>query len=133
MTSKPTPPQSTPVDGRGERWAAHREERRTHILDAAIAVIEREPVGAEIHVQDALHGSTYSRIGSFDPSLISSFGASFLAVSPDGSTLAIGDGNFGPGASVHFLDAASLDPNSASNVTSVAAVIAVRAGVLEGI
>lgn len=47
MTDKPT---SLP-DGRGERWAAHREERRAAILDAAIAVIEREPVGAEIHVR----------------------------------------------------------------------------------
>lgn len=51
MTPEPTPAASSPVDGRGERWAAHREERRTHILDAAIAVIEREPVGAEIHVR----------------------------------------------------------------------------------
>ncbi|WP_148046070.1 TetR/AcrR family transcriptional regulator [Nocardioides marmoriginsengisoli] len=47
MTAKPTP---TP-DGRDERWAAHREERRMQILAAAIAVIEREPVGAEIHVR----------------------------------------------------------------------------------
>lgn len=47
MTSKPA---SVP-DGRDERWAAHREERRTQILDAAIAVIEREAVGAEIHVR----------------------------------------------------------------------------------
>jgi AcrR family transcriptional regulator len=47
VTPQPT---STP-DGRDERWAAHREERRAQILDAAIAVIEREPVGAEIHVR----------------------------------------------------------------------------------
>lgn len=47
MTAKPA---SVP-DGRDERWAAHREERRTQILDAAIAVIEREPVGAEVHVR----------------------------------------------------------------------------------
>jgi AcrR family transcriptional regulator len=43
-------PASTP-DGRDERWAVHREERRAQILDAAIAIIEREPVGAEIHVR----------------------------------------------------------------------------------
>jgi AcrR family transcriptional regulator len=43
-------PASAP-DGRDERWAAHREERRAQILEAAIAVIEREPVGAEIHVR----------------------------------------------------------------------------------
>lgn len=47
MTSKPAPL----PDGRGERWAAHREERRRHILDAAVVVIEREPIGSEIHVR----------------------------------------------------------------------------------
>lgn len=39
-----------PTDGRDERWAAHREERRNQILDAAIALIE-EGGGAEIHVR----------------------------------------------------------------------------------
>ncbi|MFL6109720.1 MAG: TetR/AcrR family transcriptional regulator [Marmoricola sp.] len=47
MTEKPT---SAP-DGRDERWAAHREERRDKILDAAIAVIEQTPEGEEIHVR----------------------------------------------------------------------------------
>lgn len=47
MTSKPAPA----PDGRDERWAAHREERRSQILDAAIAVIERTPEGDEIHVR----------------------------------------------------------------------------------
>lgn len=47
MSTKPT---SAP-DGRDERWAAHREERRAQILDAAIAVIERTPEGEEIHVR----------------------------------------------------------------------------------
>ncbi|MET3963652.1 AcrR family transcriptional regulator [Marmoricola sp. OAE513] len=52
MSSKPTvPAPSGGGDGRGERWAAHREERRAQILDAAIVVIEREPIGAEIHVR----------------------------------------------------------------------------------
>ncbi|MCZ4499743.1 MAG: hypothetical protein JWQ74_2296 [Marmoricola sp.] len=47
MTPKPAPA----PDGRDERWAAHREERRAQILDAAVAVIEREPIGGEIHVR----------------------------------------------------------------------------------
>lgn len=47
MTSKP----ASASDGRDERWAAHREERRAQILDAAIAVIERTPEGEEIHVR----------------------------------------------------------------------------------
>jgi AcrR family transcriptional regulator len=47
MTTRPT----TAPDGRDERWAAHREERRAQILDAAIAVIERTAEGEEIHVR----------------------------------------------------------------------------------
>lgn len=47
MTTKP----ASTSDGRDERWAAHREERRAQILDAAIAVIERTPEGEEIHVR----------------------------------------------------------------------------------
>jgi AcrR family transcriptional regulator len=46
VPTKPAAP-----DGRDERWAAHREERRAQILDAAIAVIERTPEGEEIHVR----------------------------------------------------------------------------------
>jgi len=47
VTTKP----ASASDGRDERWAAHREERRAQILDAAIAVIERTPEGDEIHVR----------------------------------------------------------------------------------
>lgn len=41
----------TEEDGRRTRWETHNAERRTKILDAAVAVLEREPLGAEIHVQ----------------------------------------------------------------------------------
>ncbi|MFL6160365.1 MAG: TetR/AcrR family transcriptional regulator [Marmoricola sp.] len=51
MTSKPTPARAAGPDGRDERWAAHREERREHILEAAITVIEATPEGEEIHVR----------------------------------------------------------------------------------
>jgi AcrR family transcriptional regulator len=47
VTEKP----ATVPDGRDERWAVHREERRAQILDAAIAVIERSGEGEEIHVR----------------------------------------------------------------------------------
>ena len=39
-------------DGRHSRWNRHREERRRHILDAAIAVVEEAPAGAELRLQD---------------------------------------------------------------------------------
>lgn len=39
------------TDGRQARWDQHKSERRRQILDAAVAVVEREPPGAEIHVR----------------------------------------------------------------------------------
>ncbi|MGZ4475893.1 MAG: TetR/AcrR family transcriptional regulator [Nocardioides sp.] len=39
-------------DGRHSRWNGHREERRRLILDAAIAVVEEAPQGAELRLQD---------------------------------------------------------------------------------
>lgn len=39
-------------DGRHSRWNSHREERRRLILDAAIAVVEDQPQGAELRLQD---------------------------------------------------------------------------------
>lgn len=40
-----------PRDGRQSRWEKHNEERRQHILDAAIEVLESAAPGAESHVQ----------------------------------------------------------------------------------
>lgn len=39
------------IDGRAARWDEHRAERRRHVLDAAVKVIEESPPGAEINVQ----------------------------------------------------------------------------------
>lgn len=39
------------VDGRAVRWDEHRAERRLHVLDAAIAVIEEAAPGADINLQ----------------------------------------------------------------------------------
>lgn len=39
-------------DGRHTRWDDHREERRRLIIDAALAVVEESPVGAELRLQD---------------------------------------------------------------------------------
>lgn len=38
-------------DGRRARWEQHNADRRTHILDAAVAVLEDAAPGAEIRVQ----------------------------------------------------------------------------------
>ena len=39
-------------DGRHSRWDDHREQRRRLILDAAIEVVEAQPSGAELRLQD---------------------------------------------------------------------------------
>jgi AcrR family transcriptional regulator len=39
------------IDGRASRWDEHRAERRQHVIDAAIRVIEASPPGAEFKVQ----------------------------------------------------------------------------------
>lgn len=85
--------------------------------DGRIAVMD----GGQILVQDALNASTYSALGSVDAGVISSFGASFLRFSPDGSRLAIGDNNFGSSASVLIVDTAALSPAGPAPYTSVVA------------
>lgn len=71
--------------------------------------------------QSALHSSSWEQVGAIDAALLNEFGPSFLSVNPGGTRLAIGDGNFGAGASVLLLDLASLDPMGVSSATSVAA------------
>lgn len=62
-----------------------------------------------LFVQDAVNASSYSPIGTFTTELpISTFGASFLTAAPDGQTVAIGDGNFTPDASVYTVALADL-------------------------
>ncbi len=77
--------------------------------------------GGEIHLQDAANSAGSSLVGRIDASLLSSFGPAFLTLSPDGSTIAIGDGNFGAGARVHFVSVSALHPVFISTTTSVAA------------
>ncbi len=38
-------------DGRQARWERHNRERRRHVLEAAVVVLESEPPGTEVHVQ----------------------------------------------------------------------------------
>lgn len=63
--------------------------------------------GSMILRQLAPNSTGFETLGSIDSSLISPFGASFISASPTGDRVAIGDGNFGPGASVHFVELAS--------------------------
>ncbi len=47
----PHVPRVPGLDGRQLRWADHNEERRLHVLEAAIALIEEQPLGSELRVQ----------------------------------------------------------------------------------
>lgn len=70
--------------------------------------------------QTSVNASSWAQVGAIDAALLNEFGPSFLAVNGAGTRLAIGDGNFGAGASVLLLDIAALDPMSVSAVASVA-------------
>lgn len=63
--------------------------------------------GSTILRQLTPNSTGFETLGSIDSSLISTFGASFVSVNPTGDRIAIGDGNFGAGASVHLIDLAS--------------------------
>lgn len=71
--------------------------------------------GSEIFVQDVVNGSGYSLAGSLSTAgSINSFGASFLEVSPDGLTVAVGDGNFDASASVYMFELGALGVGTAT-------------------
>lgn len=75
--------------------------------------------GQDIYRQNEVSGATFSRLGSVPDGTVSGFGASFLSVSPDGSTLAVGDNNFNAQASVHFVSAAALTAAASTPTTRV--------------
>lgn len=76
-------------------------------------------VGGELRAQAAPNSTSFSTIGAFNPSLLNSFGPSFLRVSPGGTRIAIGDGNFGGTANVLLLDSAALNPSAPSTAAII--------------
>lgn len=86
--------------------------------DGRVIAIDNE----RVLVQDAVNASTYSVVGTIPGGLINGT-ASFVAVSPDGATIAFGDNNFGVASDprVHFLETASLDTGVVSPVFSIGA------------
>jgi hypothetical protein len=75
-------------------------------------------VGSEFFAQDSVNGSAWSLVGSLPAGQVSSFGASFVRVSPDGATIAVGDNNFGPGATVYTFASSTLDPMAPTIATA---------------
>lgn len=99
----------------------------TFMLPAGAAAYDVMPdgrvmaiVGDVMYVQSSLNGSAFAPAGSVPSGLISSFGASFLRVSPDGSRIAIGDNRFGAGAEVLIVEAGTLSPVVPSPVSRIA-------------
>ncbi len=89
----------------GQRWDT--------LSDGRLITIDAQGV---IRTQDTANAASFTAVGSIDASLLNSFGSSFISVSPDGSTVAIGDGNFG-GASVYTIQTTSLTTAGNSAVT----------------
>jgi hypothetical protein len=72
-------------------------------------------------LQDAANASSFTAIGSLPAGFVAAFGgASFVSLSPDGSTLAVGNGAFGANAAVGLLPFASLSAMAPSPVSAVA-------------
>lgn len=75
-------------------------------------------VGNDIVRQDAINTSSFSPLGSVPAGTVGSFGASFLRVSPTGSTIAIGNNVFGSGNAVHTLPLGALSTGAPTPTTS---------------
>lgn len=78
-------------------------------------------VGSNIVRQSVVNGATYAAIGSVPAGTVSSFGASFLSISPDGSTIALGDNGSTAAARVHLVPAAGLSTSAPTPTSSVVA------------
>ncbi|UDY22189.1 TetR/AcrR family transcriptional regulator [Nocardioides sp. Kera G14] len=55
------PSADSPRDGRQTRWDGHKEERRRHIIAAAIDIAQRSEPGTEIHIQEIAEHAGLSR------------------------------------------------------------------------
>ncbi len=77
-------------------------------------------VGGDVYRQDAVSASSFTRLGSLPAGEIPSFGAAFLRISPDGSTLAIGDNYAGGTPDVLLVPTLALDPLAPTTPTRLA-------------
>jgi hypothetical protein len=72
-----------------------------------------------VSIQSAPNSSSYSDVGSIGQVNSSGFAPSFVALSPDGSTLAIGNNEFNANNAVLFFDTAAATSGSASALSSI--------------
>ncbi|MEO0588111.1 MAG: PEP-CTERM sorting domain-containing protein [Planctomycetota bacterium] len=82
------------------------------LADGRIAAVRSNDTDGvyELLFEDSVGSRTFSEVASFSDTLVASFGPSFISLSPDGQTLAVGDNQFNAGNSVLFFDAATFSP-----------------------
>jgi hypothetical protein len=84
--------------------------------------------GSTVYVQNSPGFGAFSPLGSVAAGTVASWGGSFIRVNDAGTTIAIGDNNFGASARVHFVTTAAL----ASAPPAGASTLSVLSGNFDG-
>ena len=85
-------------------------------------------VGHNVYAQSSPGSGAFALLGSVAPGTVADWGGSFIRVNDAGTTIAIGDNNFGAGARVHFVTTAAL----ASAAPGGASTLSVPSGNFDG-
>lgn len=72
-----------------------------------------------VSVQNAPNSSSYTNVGSIGSVNSSGFGPAFVSISPDGSTLAVGNNEFSASNAVLFFDTAAATTGSATATSTI--------------
>ena len=72
-----------------------------------------------VSIQDSINASTYSAVGSIGQVNSNGFSPSFLSLSPDGSTMAVGNNEFNANNAVLFFDTAAATSGPASAMSII--------------
>ncbi len=81
-------------------------------------LISIDPAG-NVAIQNAVNASAYTNVGSIGAVNSDGFGPAFVAVSPDGSTLAVGNNEFNNTNAVLFFDTAQATTGNATPTSSI--------------
>ncbi|MCA9273535.1 MAG: hypothetical protein KDA31_10845 [Phycisphaerales bacterium] len=81
-------------------------------------LISIDPAG-NVAIQNAVNSSAYTNVGSIGTINSDGFGPAFVSVSPDGSTLAVGNNEFNTSNAVLFYDTVQATSGSATPTHSI--------------
>jgi len=73
----------------------------------------------QVSIQNAINASSYSPVGSIGAVNANNFAPSFVSISPDGSTLAVGNNEFNANNAVLFFDAGEATSGTALPSASI--------------